>query len=105
MSERVAMASDLLERVAKRLCKQGGATWPTKATPYAAAQRNAYEQLAWAAADEVMAWQSEQAVASAGPDPFFAHGKIIDLSNSAAETPEDVDRELRTALGMEIANG
>lgn len=71
MSERVAMDSDLLDRVSRRLCRQGGATWPTKATPYAEAQRNAYQQLAWAAVDEVLTWQSEQAVAAAGPDPFL----------------------------------
>lgn len=71
MSERVAMDSDLLDRVAKRLCKQGGATWPKGQTARDLATVNAYQQLAWAAADEVMAWQSEQAVAAAGPDPFL----------------------------------
>ena len=71
MSERVALATDLLDRVARRLCRQGGATWPRGQTQRDLATVNAYEQLAWAAADEVLAWQAEQAVATAGPDPFL----------------------------------
>lgn len=90
--------SDLRERVGRVICRAGGMTWDDHDLSASTRRvtQEAYRTLADAAIAEVLTWQSEQAVAAAGPDPFLIRREFWS---------EGVSDEVYPGENEEIANG